>query len=95
MLQEFYVQATRATREDRLTHQQAVDLVTAFSRHPVQVTSLELVHAAMRACERYRLSYWDAAIVEAARISGCAELLSEDLSHGQDFDGVVVVDPFQ
>jgi len=25
---------------------------------------------------------------------GCSEVLSEDLSHSQDYDGIVVVNPF-
>ncbi len=94
VLQEFYVQATRATREDRLTHRQAADLVTSFSRFRIQETTTELVHAAMATRERFDLSYWDAAIIEAARLSGCREVLSEDLSHGQDYDGVTVTNPF-
>lgn len=94
VLQEFYVQATRPTRDDRLTHRQAVDLVSAFTRFPVQVTTIELVLAAMATGERHGLSYWDAAIIEAARILGCTEVLSEDLNHGQDFDGTGVVNPF-
>jgi predicted nucleic acid-binding protein len=48
----------------------------------------------MASRERYRISYWDAAIIEAARMLGCEEVLSEDLNHGQSFDGVVVVNPF-
>jgi hypothetical protein len=43
VLQEFYVQATRSTREDALSHRQAVDLVTAFARFPVQPTTVPLV----------------------------------------------------
>jgi hypothetical protein len=45
--------------------------------------------------ERWKVSYWDAAIVEAARAAGCPVLLSEDLQHGMDFAGVRVVDPFR
>ncbi len=55
VLQEFYVQATRATREDALTHQQAAQLVTAFARFPVQPTTLPLVVAAMEARRRFQL----------------------------------------
>ncbi len=95
VLQEFYVQATRPTREDALTHRQAADLVTSFTRFTVQPTTVELVHAAMAARERFGLSYWDAAIIEAARMLGCTEVLSEDLSHGQDYDGMPVTDPFR
>lgn len=95
VLQEFYVQSTRPTREDRLTHQQAFDLVTAFGRFPVQATSVELVHAAMTACQKFRISYWDAAIIESARMMGCTEVLSEDLNDGQSFDGLVVINPYR
>jgi predicted nucleic acid-binding protein len=95
VLQEFYVQATRTTRIDRLTHQQAVDLITGLTRFPVQATTLELVYAALATSERYRISYWDAAIIEAARTLGCSEVLTEDLTHGQSYDGVVVVNPFR
>ena len=31
---------------------------------------------------------------QGVRDSGCARLLTEDLSHGQVFDGVEVVNPF-
>ncbi len=95
VLQEFYVQATRATRTRRLTHRQAVDLVTSLSRYTIQPTTTELVHAAMETRRRFDLSYWDAAIIEAARLLGCHEVLSEDLSHGHDYGGVVVTNPFR
>ena len=41
------------------------------------------------------LSFWDALIVAAAKRADCDHLLSEDLQHGQDLGGVVVVDPFR
>jgi predicted nucleic acid-binding protein len=44
---------------------------------------------------RGRLSYWDAQIVAAARAGGCRNLLTEDLQHGQDLDGLLVMDPFE
>lgn len=95
VLQEFYVQATRVSREDKLTHEQAGTLVEAFLRFPAQENTVTLLRAALAAKQRFRLSYWDAAVVEAARAQGCTILLSEDLSHGQDYDGVKVVDPFR
>ena len=95
VLQEFYVQATRTTRADRLDHTQASDLVTSFTRFVVQEVTVGLVQAAMATRERFQVSYWDAAIIEAARLAGCGRVLSEDLSHGQDYDGVAVTDPFR
>jgi predicted nucleic acid-binding protein len=94
VLQEFYVQATRTGKADALRHEQAVGLVESFLRFLVEVTSVSLLLAAMATKERFQISYWDAAIIEAARAAGCAKLLSEDLEHGRDYDGVRVENPF-
>jgi predicted nucleic acid-binding protein len=34
-------------------------------------------------------------IVAAAKVAGCSLLLSEDLQHDQDLDGIQVIDPFR
>jgi predicted nucleic acid-binding protein len=94
VLQEFYVQATRNSRADRLTHEQATALVDSFRRFPVQDTTIGTVLAAMSTRQRFGISYWDAAILEAARALGCEIVLSEDLSDGQDYAGVRVENPF-
>lgn len=95
VLQEFYVQATRETRQDRLRHDQAVRLVESFCRYPVQELTLALVRAALATRSRWGISYWDAAILEAARSSGCEVVLSEDLADGEDYGGVRVENPFR
>jgi predicted nucleic acid-binding protein len=94
VLQEFYVQATRETRTDRLAHEQAAALVDSFLRFPVQETTTSIVLSAMSTHQRFDISYWDAAILEAARTLGCGLVLSEDLSDGQDYAGVRVENPF-
>ena len=94
VLQEFYVQATHPRRKDALTHEQAAGFVHAWGRFPVQEMTLAILQSSLDTKERFRISYWDAAVIEAARARGCQELLSEDLQHGQDFNGVRVVNPF-
>jgi predicted nucleic acid-binding protein len=47
-----------------------------------------------RAVRIRSVSYWDAAILEAGRAVGCAVVLSEDLSDGEDYAGVRVENPF-
>jgi predicted nucleic acid-binding protein len=94
VLQEFYVQATRESRTDRLTNEQASGLVESFRRFPVQETTIEVALAAMATRDRFGISYWDAAILEAARVLACEVVLSEDLSDGQDYAGVRVENPF-
>ena len=44
--------------------------------------------------QRNRLSIWDGMIVQSALDAGCTRLLSEDLTHGQRFGALEVVDPF-
>ena len=94
VLQEFYVQATRDTKSDRITHDQAVALITSWERFKIQELTLQVMHAALGTRKRFRISYWDAAIIEAAKAAGCNIIYSEDLNDGQDFGGVRVKNPF-
>jgi predicted nucleic acid-binding protein len=95
VLQEFYVQATRTSRPDALTHRQAVELVESFMRFPVAAITTQLMLAAFATHRRFGMSYWDAAILEAGRSLGCDVILSEDLSDGEDYAGVRVANPFR
>lgn len=95
VLQEFYVQATRATRPDALSHDIAVGLVRTWLRFTVQEITLPLMIGALEIKAAYQLSYWDAAIIAAARALGCRELLSEDMSHGREVEGVTITNPFR
>jgi len=95
VLQEFYVQATRATRRDALPHDIAVGLIETWLRFKVQETSVSIMTGALEIKAKYGLSYWDAAIVAAARALGCRELYSEDMTHGREIDGVMIIDPFR
>jgi predicted nucleic acid-binding protein len=95
VLQEFYVQATRVTRSDPLSHEQALKLVESFLGFAVAEMTPSIVVAAIATCARFHISYWDAAILEACRSLGCDLVLSEDLSDGQDYAGVRVENPFR
>lgn len=95
VLQEFYVQATRKSRDDRLSHDQARKLVESFTRFRIAELTPSLALAAIATHHRFDISYWDAAILEAARSLGCDTVLSEDLSDGQDYAGVTVENPFR
>ena len=95
VLQEFYVQATRESRADPISHEQATQLVESLLAFPVAEITTGLMLAAMTTRQRHRISYWDAAIIEAARSLGCEVVLSEDLGDGEDYDGVRVENPFR
>ena len=89
---------TRGSKHDRLTHLQAALLIESFLRFPGQemtLMTLKLLRSALAAKERFRISCWDAAIIETAREIGCHTILSEDLNQGRHYDGVRVVNPFR
>ena len=94
VLQEFYVQATRPTRAQPLSHAEATALINLWLRFTVIELSVPLMQAALRLKDRCQTSYWDAAILAAAATASCTEILSEDLNPGQSYDGVRCVNPF-
>jgi predicted nucleic acid-binding protein len=94
VLQEFYVQATRPTRSDPLTHEEATALIQYWLRHRIVPLTVQVMQDALDIKKRYQTSYWDAAILAAAASAGCSELFSEDLNSGQNYDTVRVINPF-
>jgi predicted nucleic acid-binding protein len=95
VLQEFYVQATRPTRPDALPHDIAAGLIRTWLRFEVQENTVPVILDALKIKGRYGISYWDAAIVAAARALGCRELVSEDMDDGCDYEGTTVTNPFK
>ena len=95
VLQEFYVQATRASRPDALPHDIATGLIRTWLRFQIQENTVSLLKAALEIKALHQFSFWDSAIVAAARAAGCRELFSEDLSHGRTIDGVTIINPFR
>ena len=92
-LQEFYAAAVTKQRL-QMTHDEAVAVLRSLTAFPVWPISRDLVLEAVKAKQRFGISYWDAAIVVAAKQMGCNVLYSEDLNHGQQYDGVRAVNPF-
>ena len=95
VLQEFYVQATRPTRPQPLSHDLATGLIRRWTRFRVQDMTLAILNAALEIKAAHRFSYWDSAIIAAARALGCEELYTEDMSHGRQVDGILIINPFR
>jgi predicted nucleic acid-binding protein len=92
VLQELYVSLRKASRP--LPAAEARQVVADYLRWEIVVNTEESVLEAVDIETRYRLSFWDALIVQAAVASGTERLYSEDLSHGQVYGTVRVVNPF-
>jgi predicted nucleic acid-binding protein len=95
VLQEFYVQSTRASRSGALAHGQAEALIECWLRFRVQEMTVAVLKKALEVRARYAFSFWDSSVVAAALESGCDRLYTEDLSHGQVVEGLTIVNPFQ
>lgn len=94
VLQEFYVTVTRKLRPG-LSPAEAQREVRSFLPWAPVETSPAILERAWYIESRYQLSWWDALIVASAQTIGCRTLLTEDLQHGQNFEGLVVVSPFR
>lgn len=66
-----------------------------FMRFQVASLSPETLILALRLHAAYQTSHWDSLVLATALELGCRILYSEDMSHGQDYDGVKVINPFR
>lgn len=94
VLQEFYAAAATKQRLG-MSHEEALAVLCSLAAFPVWPVTRELVLDAIEVKQRFGISYWDAAILVAAKQMGCRVVYSEDLNAGQDYDGVRVVNPFE
>jgi len=93
VLQEFYVTVTRKLNPGMGADAARRDVMRLATWRPVSIDETMLEDAWVNE-DRFNLAFWDALIVSAARASGCRHLLTDDLQAGQEFNGVLVVDPF-
>ena len=94
VLQEYYTTVTRKLKPGLPSDEARADVRALFHwLGPVDAASL--IELSWDLQDRFSLSFWDALIVGAARNLGCRFLLTEDLSAGQDLDGVEVISPFE
>jgi predicted nucleic acid-binding protein len=70
-------------------------LVADYLTWNVIVNDGESILAALEIEERYGISFWDALIIQAAEAAGADVLYSEDLSHGQRYGSVQVINPLR
>jgi predicted nucleic acid-binding protein len=94
VLQEFYVTVTRKLGRP-LAEGEAEAATRDLSAFEVVEPDLAMVLRSISSSRGWKISLWDALIVEAARARGCARLLSEDMQHGRLFGTVRVENPFR
>ena len=93
VLQEFYIVVTGRTRI-RMASAQAREILSLYGAWTVAQVDLVTILAATELHEAQAISFWDALIVEAARLAGAGRILTEDLSHGTTVNGIRIENPF-
>jgi len=94
VLQEFYIVATRPERKVRLSEASALEWIELLEAQPCAAITASLVKNAVLISLRYKISYWDGAIIAAAEALGASILYTEDLNHGQVYGTVAAINPF-
>jgi predicted nucleic acid-binding protein len=94
VLQELYVNVTRKLKKP-LSTPKALEIIGEYLTWTVIDNTGRLLTEAIALQQRAQLSFWDSLIVQAAIEAGCDKLYSEDLSPGQRFGPVTVVNPFK
>ncbi len=82
------------TRKQQMPAAHAKALVTAYTGWAVVPSEVSLVTAAIEKSIQHQLSIWDAMVIEAALRGGAHTIYTEDLTHGQSFDSLTLVNPF-
>lgn len=77
-----------------LSAEEGERVLTSLQRFDVVPADADVVVRAARTAAEHQLSIWDAMVLEAARLGGCAQLWTEDLSDGAELRGVRIVNPF-
>ena len=93
VLQEYYNNATRKLKPGLPETVAREDIRALLAWKPMQVDAV-LLDMAWTLTDRFGFSWWDAQIVAAAKRLACARLLSEDMQHGLNVDGMLIVNPF-
>lgn len=94
VLQEFYFQATRPARATRLSSESALRFLEPILLFRIQAMTPDVFLDAVDISRRFQVSYWDGAIIAAARVLGCDAIYTEDLNPGQHYGPVRALNPF-
>ena len=93
VMQELFVTITRKVPRP-LSVESATQIIADLGTWRVYDPQVEDILGAIRIQTRYKISFWDAMIIQSAAQLGCRVLWSEDLNAGQEYQKVRVRNPF-
>ncbi len=94
VLQELYVSLRRQSRSP-LPASEAERILRDYFEWEVFVNTRDSILRAIAMEAKYKISFWDGLIVQAAEATGATTLYSEDLNDGQLYGLVTITNPFR
>ena len=94
VLQELCINLRRKSSRP-LSVEETRKVIGDYATWNIVVNTVESVLQALDFESRYQISFWDALIVQAATISDATIIYSEDMSDGQTYGAVRVVNPLK
>lgn len=93
ILNEYFVTVTRKLKPGISPDQAWKDICLLKAWQPISI-NWRLLERSNQIIQEHSLSWWDAQVVAAAQLANCSLLYTEDLSDGQQFGNVLVINPF-
>lgn len=93
VLNEFTVNA-RHPKKQNLSFEEELRGIECWLRLQPQPLTAHTFLRARYFQAQYKMSHWDGMILAAAEACGCTRLYSEDLSPGQSYETIEVINPF-
>jgi predicted nucleic acid-binding protein len=94
VLQELCINLRRKAKHP-MSVEETRRLIEDYSRWDIVINTAESVLQALTIEVRYKISFWDALLLQAAGSCGATVLYSEDLAEGQSYGSVHVVNPLR
>ena len=76
-----------------VTQKEAQASVSRYFEWHVVDNTVAVIRDAFAEAARWKISFWDALIIAAAKRAGAGVLWTEDLNHGRDYGGIRVLNP--
>jgi predicted nucleic acid-binding protein len=92
VLQEYFVIATRKFGIDSGSARRKVELIAELDVVTPEVSD---ILAAIDLHRLHAFSFWDALILQSAKLAGCSVLYSEDFQDERRIEGPRIVNPFR
>ncbi|WP_041396109.1 PIN domain-containing protein [Gracilinema caldarium] len=92
VINEFFIVATKKLNAEPIV---VKNIIHNFKNMEIVHTDLQLIEEAIDISIITQLSFWDSLIIAAAEKAHCEFIFSEDLNAGQNYRGVLLLNPFE